>query len=79
MKGQKFHLSVLHVPHKSGRIFIKLLEELLKTLKPLKILIYRNRFNGIERESFEKHEVILFLSSKAFRAFFCLFYSLGER
>lgn len=74
MKGQKFYLSVLHIPHKSGRIFIELLEELFKTPKPLKILIYRNKFNGIERESFEKHEVMLFLSSKAF----CLFYSLGE-
>lgn len=55
----------------SGRIFIQPLGELFKTPKPLKILIYRNRFNGIERESFEKHEEMLFLNSKAFRVFFC--------
>lgn len=43
------------------------------TPRSLKILIFRNRFNGIERESFEKHEEMLFLSSKALRVFFLFF------
>lgn len=60
----------------SGRIFVELLGQLFITPKPLKILIYRNRFNGIEMKSFEKHEEMLFFNSKAFRVFSVCFIPL---